>query len=49
VRLGRLHRVPTPYNAVLQEVANAMAAGHDKPGKFTPEDLEQLALHNQGA
>ena len=41
VRLGRLHGIPTPYNAVLQEVANAMAAGHDKPGKFTAQDLEK--------
>jgi 2-dehydropantoate 2-reductase len=44
VRLGRLHGIPTPYNAVLQEVANAMAARREKPGKLTAEDLEQLAI-----
>ena len=43
VRLGRLHGIPTPYNAVLQEVANAMANSHEKPGKFTAQDLEALA------
>jgi 2-dehydropantoate 2-reductase len=49
VRLGRLHGVPTPYNEVLQEVANAMATGHEQPGKFTPADLEHQALHNRVA
>jgi 2-dehydropantoate 2-reductase len=44
VRLGRLHGIPTPYNEVLQEVANAMAAGRAKPGKFTAQDLEEQAL-----
>jgi 2-dehydropantoate 2-reductase len=44
VRLGRLYAIPTPYNEVLQEVANAMAASHEKPGKFTAQDLEQHAL-----
>jgi 2-dehydropantoate 2-reductase len=43
VRLGRLHSVPTPYNEVLQEVAHQMAAQHEKPGKYTVQDLEQLA------
>jgi len=42
VRLGRLHGIPTPYNEVLQEVANAMAAKREKPGKFTVQDLENL-------
>jgi 2-dehydropantoate 2-reductase len=40
VRLGRLHGIPTPYNEVLQEVANTMAANHEKPGKYTVEDLQ---------
>jgi 2-dehydropantoate 2-reductase len=44
VRLGRLHTIPTPYNEVLQEVANAMAAHREKPGKFTAQDLERQAL-----
>jgi 2-dehydropantoate 2-reductase len=43
VRLGRLHAIPTPYNEVLQEVANAMAAQREKPGKFTAQDLEKQA------
>ncbi|HLZ26751.1 MAG TPA: 2-dehydropantoate 2-reductase N-terminal domain-containing protein [Chloroflexota bacterium] len=49
VRLGRLHGIPTPYNEVLQEVANAMAAGRDKPGKFSPDDLERLATSRQSS
>jgi len=44
VRLGRLHAIPTPYNEVLQEVANSMAAHHEKPGKFTAQDLERQAM-----
>ncbi len=43
VRLGRIYGVPTPYNEVLQEVANAMAAQHEKPGRYTAQDLEHLA------
>jgi len=43
VRLGRMHPIPTPYNEVLQEVANAMAAGREKPGKYSAQDLEQRA------
>jgi 2-dehydropantoate 2-reductase len=43
VRLGRIHAIPTPYNEVLQEVANAMAARREKPGKYTAQDLESLA------
>src|SRR6266849_2224173 len=37
VRLGRLHAIPTPYNQVLQEVANAMATRRDKPGKYSAQ------------
>jgi 2-dehydropantoate 2-reductase len=40
VRLGRLHGLATPYNEVLQEVANHMAAQRDKPGKYTVADLQ---------
>ncbi len=43
VRLGRLHGIPTPYNEVLQEVSNAMAARREKPGQYTTQDLEQKA------
>ncbi len=42
VRLGRLHAIPTPYNQVLQEVANSMAARREKPGKYSAQDLESL-------
>jgi len=38
-----MHAIPTPYNEVLQEVANAMAAGREKPGKYSAQDLEQRA------
>jgi len=48
VRLGRVHGIPTPYNEVLQEVANAMAAGREQPGKFNAQDLEQLAAARPG-
>lgn len=43
VRLGRLHGIATPYNAVLQEVANHMVAHQEKPGHYTVPDLERLA------
>jgi len=43
VRLGRMHTIPTAFNEVLQEVANQMAAGREKPGKYSAHDLEQLA------
>ncbi|MCA1645684.1 MAG: ketopantoate reductase family protein [Chloroflexi bacterium] len=43
VRLGRLHAIATPYNEVLQEVANTMAAKREKPGKFSAQDLERAA------
>jgi 2-dehydropantoate 2-reductase len=42
VRWGRLHGIPTPYNEVLQEVANQLAARREAPGKYSAEDL--LAL-----
>lgn len=45
VRLGRLHGVPTPYNEVLQEVANEMAVRKEAPGKFTAQDLERLVAN----
>jgi 2-dehydropantoate 2-reductase len=43
VRLGRLWGVPAPYNEVLQEVASAMAAAGEAPGKFSAEELLALA------
>lgn len=49
VRLGRLHGVPTPYNEVLQEVANSMAARREKPGKYSAQDLEDQAVKRSAA
>ena len=42
VLLGKLHGIPTPYNAVLQRVANHMAATAQQPGGLTIEDLQQM-------
>lgn len=42
VRLGRLHGIATPYNEVLQEIANHMAARQEAPGKYTAQALEAL-------
>lgn len=42
VLLGKLHGIPTPYNTVLQQVANHMAATGQPPGSFTIEDLQQM-------
>ncbi|MBV8960869.1 MAG: ketopantoate reductase family protein, partial [Actinobacteria bacterium] len=39
VMLGRLHGVPTPANALLQQVANRMAADGAPPGSVDVEDL----------
>ena len=39
VLLGRLHRVPTPANALLQEVANRMATEGTAPGSLDEADL----------
>ncbi len=40
VRLGRLHGVQTPHNAVLQETVARMHASGSRPGRFTVEDLQ---------
>ncbi len=40
VLLGRLHGVPTPVNALLQEVATEVAASGKGPGAYTLADLE---------
>jgi 2-dehydropantoate 2-reductase len=39
VFLGRKHGIPTPFNAVLQRVANEMAAARELPGKYSAEEL----------
>ncbi len=38
--LGRLHGVPTPVNALLQEVATEVAASGRGPGARTLAELE---------
>jgi 2-dehydropantoate 2-reductase len=47
VLLGRLHGVPTPVNAMLQDVANRMARDGLRPGAFTVEDLESEPASTQ--
>jgi 2-dehydropantoate 2-reductase len=39
VLLGRLHRVPTPVNELLQRLANRMAAEGRAPGSVAAEDV----------
>ena len=39
VLLGRLHGVPTPVNALLQQVANELARTHAAPGSITEDEL----------
>lgn len=39
VRLGRIYGVSTPYNVLLQRVANEMARNSEEPGKYTAEEL----------
>ncbi|MGE3536703.1 MAG: ketopantoate reductase family protein [Candidatus Tectimicrobiota bacterium] len=46
VRLGRQHGVPTPYNRVLLELSQAMAAARELPGKYT---IDQLRVRVQDA
>ncbi len=41
VMLGRLHGIPTPCNALLQQVVNDMASTGQQPGSLTVKDLER--------
>ena len=43
VLLGRLHGVPTPYNAAIRRLAQQLAAEGGKPGAYGAEDVEALA------
>jgi 2-dehydropantoate 2-reductase len=43
VLLGRKHGIPTPFNAVLQRIANDMAAAREPPGKYAAEELFAMA------
>ena len=42
VLLGRQYGIPTPYNRVLQNVANQMAATGQQPGSFSIEQLQKM-------
>jgi 2-dehydropantoate 2-reductase len=42
VLLGKLYGVPTPYNAVLQRIANEMAKRGKPPGSMTVEQLQAM-------
>jgi 2-dehydropantoate 2-reductase len=41
VLLGKLHGVPTPYNRLLQKVANEMARTGKRPGSMSIEELQK--------
>jgi 2-dehydropantoate 2-reductase len=43
VLLGRIHGIPTPFNAVLQTVANDLARKREPPGRYTAEELRAMA------
>ena len=42
VLLGRQYGIPTPYNRVLQNLANHMAASGQQPGSFTIDQLQKM-------
>lgn len=42
VLLGKLHGIPTPYNRLLQKVANSMARTGKRPGSLSMEDLQRM-------
>ena len=46
VLLGKLYGVPTPYNRLLQKVANQMARTGKRPGSMTVEDLQRMVTEN---
>jgi 2-dehydropantoate 2-reductase len=46
VLLGKLHGIPTPYNRLLQKVANDMARTGKRPGSLTVEDLQKMLTKN---
>lgn len=43
VLLGRLHGVPTPYNAAIRRLAQQLAAAGGRPGAYDAADVEALA------
>jgi 2-dehydropantoate 2-reductase len=46
VLLGKLHGIPTPYNRLLQKVANQMARTGKRPGSISVEELQRMVTEN---
>lgn len=49
VLLGALHRIASPYNAVLRRLATEIAAAGDQPGRYTFADIERIVAQEQAA
>jgi 2-dehydropantoate 2-reductase len=49
VLLGRLHGLATPVNALLQHLANHLAATGGEPGSITPEEFDTLLIPHRPA
>jgi len=47
VLLGALHGVPTPYNRLLQKVANRIAQAGKPPGSMSIEELQQMLTESR--
>ncbi|HIH88177.1 TPA: ketopantoate reductase family protein [Candidatus Bathyarchaeota archaeon] len=47
VKLGRALGIPTPYNETLCRIAEDMARKGEKPGRYTIEQLTEMARRNQ--
>lgn len=43
VRLGKIHGIATPFNRVLQLVATEMARNRERPGRYTADELYEMA------
>jgi len=43
VKLGKTLGIPTPYNETLWRVAEDMAKKGEKPGRYTVEQLTEMA------
>ncbi len=43
VLLGRIHGIPTPFNRVLQRIAGEMARNREMPGRYSAEELGEMA------
>lgn len=43
VRIGKIYGIPTPFNRVLQQIVRDMARNQDPPGKYTANELYNVA------